>query len=389
MKGCTRCILPETFPGIEFDGNGVCSYCLNYEPVTVQGEEELEKVLASYRNKGGKYDCIVPISGGRDSAFVLHQMVRKYETRVLALTVDSGFITPEGVWNIERGTEILNVPHVWLRNQKRIEIAKRNVKIKFHGWLKKPSINTIVPVLNSGDKTMNLQMYRFAKENKIPLVMGGSIIGNSSFEQEHFKTGFLGVFPDERGIYSTSAKIKLLLLFGFEYLRSPYNFHIPILKEYLEGAGVYFFESLLKPKGVASLGFYDYIYWNEKEIESTITKELDWESASDATTTWRIDDSAYPLINYLYYKLVGITEHDEMYSKMIREGQISREEALKRCTADHESRMSTLMGIFEELEVPKEQVDEALEEYREKLLKKILGENHGNENADRPGYGLD
>jgi hypothetical protein len=376
MKRCTRCILPETFPGIEFNENGVCNYCLNYEPVKVYGEKEFERVLSKYRNKGEKYDCIVPISGGRDSSFVLHQLVKKYKMRVLTLTVDSGALLPEGYRNIKRVTEVLNVEHVWLKDEKQIETARLNTKMKFQGWLKKPSINTIVPVLNSGDKTMNLRMCNYAKENRIPLVMGGNIIGNSTFEQDHWKTGFLGVFPDEHGVYSTPDKIRLSFLFWLEYLKNPSNFHIPILKEYLEGASVYFFESVLKPKGVNSLGFYDYIYWNEKEILSTITKELDWKGASDATTSWRIDDAAYPLMNYIYYKLVGFTEHDEMYSKMIREGQISRDEALERCLADHESRWihgPRLLGILEELEVTKEEVDTALEEYRAELLEEILG----------------
>lgn len=381
MKRCTKCILPETFPGIGFDGNDVCNYCLNYEPVKVFGEKELERVLSHYKNKGEKYDCIAPISGGRDSAFVLHQLVKKYEMRTLALTVDTGFITVEGVRNIEKETEIINVPHVWLRDEKQVETARRNVKMKFDWWLKRPSINTIVPVLNSGDKTMNLQIYRYAKANGIPLVVGGNIVGNSTMEQDHWKTGFLGVFPDEHGVYSTYDKIRLLFLFGLEYLKNPSSFHIPILKEYIKGAGVYFFDSLLKPVGVESLGFYDYVYWNEEEIISTITKELDWESASDATTTWRIDDAAYPLINYLYYKLVGFTEHDEMYSKMIRERQIPRDEALKRCLTDHESRWihsSRLFGILEELEVTKEQVDAALAGYGEKLRKQILKKGRRN-----------
>ena len=371
MRKCTRCILPETFPGIEFDKNGVCNYCLNYEPMTVYGEEELEKVLSQYINKGEKYDCIAPISGGRDSTFVLHQLVKKYKMRVLALTVDSGAILPEGYRNIKRITEVLNVEHVWLKDEKQIETAQQNTKTKFHGWLKKPSINTIVPTLNAGDKLMNLRMYRYAKENKIPLVLGGNIVGNSNIEQGHLTTGFLGVFPDERGMHTTYNKIKLLFLFGLEYLRNPANFHIPVFKEYLGGILVYYFDALLKPKGVDSFGFYDYIYWNEEEILSTITKELDWKGASDLTSTWRIDDAAYPLINYIYYKLVGFTEHDEMYSKMIREGQITREEALKRCLADHESEWihgPRLLGIFEELEVTKEQVDEALEKYRKELF---------------------
>ena len=372
MRRCTRCILPETFPGIEFDENGVCNYCLDYEPMKVYGEEAVEKVLSEYRNNGAKYDCLVPISGGRDSAFVLHQMVKRYKMRVLALTVDSGAILPEGYRNIERATEVLGVDHAWIKDENHIETAKKNTKIKFQAWLKKPSIHTIVPTLNAGDKTMNLRIYRYAEQNGIPLVLGGNNVGNSSLEQEHFKTGFLGVFPDERGMYSASDRLKLSFLLGLEFVKNYRNFHWSVFKEYLGGAYVYFFESISKPKGVRPLGFYDYIYWNEKEVVSTIHNELDWQGASDTTATWRVDDAAYPLIDYLYLKLVGFNEFDEFYSKLIREGQIPRDEALKRCLSENAPRIPSLMRTFEELEVTKEQVDEAVDKYRVRLLRKIL-----------------
>lgn len=373
MKRCTKCILPETFPGIEFDGDGICNYCLDYEPVEVYGEEELEKVLSKYRGRGEKYDCIVPISGGRDSSFVLHQMVRKYRMRVLALTVDSGAIMPEGYRNMERATRALNVDHVWLKDENHIKTAQKNTRIKFHAWLKKPSIHTIVPVLNAGDKTMNLRIFKCAKENGIQLVLGGNNIGNSSLEQEHFKTGFLGVFPNERGMYSRWDKIKLSFLLGLEYFKNYHNFHWSVFNEYLDGLYVYLFESMSKPEGIEPLGFYDYIYWNEKEVVSTIRVGLGWEGAADTTATWRIDDAAYPLIDYLYYQLVGFTEFDEHYSKLVREGQLSRGDALKRCISDNTPRIPSLMRTFDELKVTKEQVDEALDKYRPKLLKKSLG----------------
>lgn len=372
MRRCAKCILPETFPGIEFDEDGVCNYCVDYEPVRVYGEEAFGKVLDRYRGKGEKYDCLVPISGGRDSSFVLHQMVKKYGMRVLALTVDSGAIMPEGYRNIDRLTEVLNVDHVWIRDENHVKTAKKNTRIKFHAWLKKPSIHTIVPTLNAGDKTMNLRIYRYADENGIPLVLGGNNVGNSSLEQEHFKTGFLGVFPDERGMYSTGDKIRLSFLLGLEFLKNYHNFHWSVFEEYMEGAYVYFFESMSKPKGVTPLGFYDYIYWNEKEVVSTIRNELDWRGAADTSATWRVDDFAYPLIDYLYLRLVGFNEFDEFYSKLIREGQIMRDEGLKRCLSEKAPRVPSLMRTFEELEVTKEQVDEVLDKYRVKLLRKIL-----------------
>jgi hypothetical protein len=372
MVRCTRCVLPETFPGIEFDGDGTCNYCLQYEPVRVRGEQEFAEMLDRFRGRGRNYDCVVPVSGGRDSAFVLHQVVRKYGMRVLALTVDSGAIMPEGIRNIERATEVLGVDHVWLRDENQVKTATKNTKLKFQAWLKKPSINTIVPTLNAGDKTMNLRIYRYAKENGVPLVLGGNNVGNSSLEQEHFKTGFLGVFPDERGTYSSFGKTKLALLLWLEYVKNYHNFHWSVFKEYAGGAFVYLFESLSRPEGVTPVGFYDYIYWKEEDVVPTIRDELGWQGASDTSATWRIDDAAYPLIDYLYLRLVGFNEFDEFYSKLIREGQVSRGEGLKRCLSENAPRIPSLMKTFEELEVTKDEVDAVLDKYRPKLLQKIL-----------------
>ena len=241
INRCSKCILPETFPGILFDSNGVCNYCHNHKPIEVLGEDALIKKLSYYRDKGDEFDCIVPFSGGRDSTYVLHQMVKKYQMKVLSLTVDSGAILPEGYNNIRNVVKKLDVPHVWLKDKKQIQISKENMKNKFHGWLRFPSINTIVPVLNSGDKTMNLRMFKYAYNNNIPLVMGGNNIGNSIFEQEHWKTGFMGVFPNDRGYYSRLDKMKLSGLFLMEFLRNPANYSYPIFKEYFKGSSVYFF----------------------------------------------------------------------------------------------------------------------------------------------------
>jgi len=371
LRRCNNCLLPETFPSIDFDENGTCNYCRAYNPVKVLGEEALVKVLEKYRGKGDKYDCIVAISGGRDSTYVLHQIVTKYKMRPLALTVDSGFITEEGHRNIKAVTERLGVDHVYIRNERHIETSWRNLKIMFHAWLKKPSINTIVPTLNAADKTMNIQIYRYAHENRIPLVIGGNNIGNCSFEQEHFKTGYMGVFPDERGNYTTLGKMKLVAHFAWEFLKNTNHYHWSIIKSYLSGTLAYFFESLMKPSDVDTLGFYDYIYWDEKKMLPTITA-IGWRGADDTTATWRIDDMMYPLIDYMYLRLVGFNEFDEFYSKLVREGQISRDEALKRCLSERIPRSTILFNLLEKLEVSKEELDSVLDNYRAKLMSKIL-----------------
>jgi len=171
MKRCRKCILPETFPGIHFDENGVCNYCKSWKPIHVLGEKKLKTKLRFYENKGKKYNAIAAISGGRDSSFVLYYLVKNYNLRILALTVDSGFITKEGYRNIEKVVDKLKVNHVFIKNEKKKKISLENCKKKFHGWLRNPSIHTIVPTLNSGDKTMNFEIFKYAYAQEIPLVI--------------------------------------------------------------------------------------------------------------------------------------------------------------------------------------------------------------------------
>jgi hypothetical protein len=69
MKRCNRCLLPETYPNIRYNGDGICNYCLSYTPIEYKGKTKLEELLDTYRNrnKGEKYDCVVAVNGGRDS----------------------------------------------------------------------------------------------------------------------------------------------------------------------------------------------------------------------------------------------------------------------------------------------------------------------------------
>jgi hypothetical protein len=69
---CSKCVLPDSFPNIVYDQKGICNYCLNYKRFKPIGEQKLIELLKSFKNKGKRYDCIVPISGGKDSAYTLY-----------------------------------------------------------------------------------------------------------------------------------------------------------------------------------------------------------------------------------------------------------------------------------------------------------------------------
>lgn len=76
MIRCSNCLLPETNPNISFDSEGICNYCHNHKKIEYLGEEKLKELLANYRGKGKPYDCVIGLSGGRDSSFTLLKMVK-------------------------------------------------------------------------------------------------------------------------------------------------------------------------------------------------------------------------------------------------------------------------------------------------------------------------
>jgi 3'-phosphoadenosine 5'-phosphosulfate sulfotransferase (PAPS reductase)/FAD synthetase len=127
MKTCTRCILPETFPGISFDNDGVCSHCRKAEGrKTPLGEEkknyeqkfqELLNALGvgNAKVKGSSpraYDVLMAYSGGKDSTYTMSLLRKKYDLRVLALSFDNGFLSPAAVTNIRNVTDALGVDHI-------------------------------------------------------------------------------------------------------------------------------------------------------------------------------------------------------------------------------------------------------------------------------------
>ena len=114
MKICTRCVLPETFPGITFDADGVCNYCQSFK-----GEEKLKEYKAAYLQKfkelisqvkgSADYDCTLSYSGGKDSSYTLYVLKEVFHLRVLALVMDNGFLSPQAFKNITTITETLGV----------------------------------------------------------------------------------------------------------------------------------------------------------------------------------------------------------------------------------------------------------------------------------------
>lgn len=118
ISRCVKCGLPSTYPGVEFDGAGVCSVCKFYEDheekagLYFRGMEDLKAIFDDSRKNGqGQYDCLHLYSGGKDSTYVLYKLV-DMGLKVLAYTFDNGFISDTALENIKSVVKELNVDHV-------------------------------------------------------------------------------------------------------------------------------------------------------------------------------------------------------------------------------------------------------------------------------------
>ena len=114
MKYCKTCVLPDSKPGLVFDELGVCSACRAVEKKHAIDWENRKKKLEDLcneirgKNRNG-YDCIVPVSGGKDSFTQAYTMSKVYKLRVLCVVVMAHIQTKEGIENLNILVEKLDV----------------------------------------------------------------------------------------------------------------------------------------------------------------------------------------------------------------------------------------------------------------------------------------
>ena len=114
---CRQCLLPRNVKGADIDAAGLCALCRDYARNGHHDDEELRKArerdleTALRDQRGGEYDCLVNLSGGKDSCYLLYKLVTEYGLKVLAFTTDMN--VPAVAWdNIRRTVGKLEVEHI-------------------------------------------------------------------------------------------------------------------------------------------------------------------------------------------------------------------------------------------------------------------------------------
>lgn len=331
MKRCVRCIMPETVPGITFDKNGVCSFCQDYNPPSYYGEQALIDTLTNAKKRGSRYDCVVPVSGGRDSTYVLYLAKKVYGMKVLAVNYNNEFATDVAISNLKRACEA-------------VEVDLLSISSK-HNYVRKITKYSILAASEFGrfgecvgcTYGYRSAVYRAAVKNKIPLILWGES------QQEATANLEINTFN-----YLRNKKLRFKKLFDINFYKSEFYRLLHRVEFYfsLENVIMRRFEPVLRRTDINQVRLFDYIPWERKKIKETITKELNWKKKDDSSSTWRTDCILVDLINFYYVKLFGCTKLCFGYCNMINSGQITRDEALQQeeyAVANHDRNVKSLL----------------------------------------------
>ena len=316
MKRCKRCVMPEKVYGITFNQDGICNFCLNYKKEKYLGEEELRRIIASIMKGNNEYDCIVPLSGGRDSTFVLYTAKVVYDLKVLAVSYDNEFRTDQALFNMKNACKLLNVDFVSVRSKR--NVAQKIVLYSIRSALPHGMYVIAGSFCSGCSYGYRSVVYRAAEKYKVPLIIWG--------ESQNEITTDMRIKPTEGIRRSKFRRLLNINAYKAEYYKLLQRLEFRVSGNSILSRG----SPILKEKGIKEIRLFDYISWDRKKIKETIMKELGWEKPRGRVSSWRIDCMLHNLMNYCFFNHFGCSKDCFGYCNMINSEQMNRAEALKQ-----------------------------------------------------------
>lgn len=172
---CTKTVIDSTQPDLTFDENGISSVYWDFEEnvkpnwhPNETGKVYLKKIVTEIKQKGKnqEFDCILGLSGGVDSSYMLHTMVREYGLRPLVFHVDGGWNSEMAVNNIHNLVDKLNLDLY-------TEVINWNEMRDFQlAWFKSGVPHIDIPQ----DHAFGAVLYKFSEKHKIKYILNGGNI---------------------------------------------------------------------------------------------------------------------------------------------------------------------------------------------------------------------
>jgi len=311
LRYCTRCCLPETSEGITFDELGICTVCRSSEEKMhmdwAAREKELRRLLEHHKARAGQnYDCIVPISGGKDSTFQLHILTKVHGVKPLAVTFNHNWYTKTGWENLRNALEQFNVDHLLFTPSRSVvnKLARKSL----------PMIGDACWHCHMGVGAFPLQV---AVRFRIPLIVWGESVS----EADGRATYLNGVIRYDRDYFTKiSARVEADALVDGEITsRDVYPFRLPSVEE-------------VERAGVVGVHLGDYLFWDEERQVEFIKREYGWKD-DRVEGTYKGYKSVECVMagvhDYAKFVKRGFGRGTDHASADVRAGLLTREEAFE------------------------------------------------------------
>ncbi|AGT42695.1 N-acetyl sugar amidotransferase [Treponema pedis] len=313
MKYCSKCVMPDTRPGISFDENGVCSACQSFakrKNVDYQKRwRELEALCDKYRGMHGSngYDCMIAVSGGKDSHFQTYLMKEKMKMNPLLVSVEDNFpMTKAGTHNIKNISEVFGCDIISIKPN--LQAQKEIGRYTFEKYGKPTYLI---------DRYIYTYPLHMAVKFNLPLLVYGE---NVSYEYGGANAIETYSAKDQinNGVAS-GISIEDLLDIGIN--AKALNFFLPPSETEINKLEPIYLSYFLEWNSFDNYelakryGFHD------------LTHE--WERTHHVEQFDQVESPAYLVHSWLKYPKFGHAAATDYCSRMIRYGMITRDEAIK------------------------------------------------------------
>ena len=370
MKYCKRCLYPDTKPQLEFNNDGICSACINYDLKQKidwdKKKKQFVEILEKYKNRdGSNYDCIIPVSGGKDSTFQTYVIKNEFGLNPLVVNFHPYDQTDIGKKNLDNlkklGVDCIEFtpnPNVYLK------LAKFGLtELGDFQWPEHMGIFTIPA--------------QIAVRYKIPLIIWGE---NPQFEYGQPTDINEDTILDRNwlekngGFFLDKIKPKDMTKYGFD---------LKDLKPYL-----YPSDEMINQIGISGIFLGSYIKWDifkQLELVKSLGFQEDDQIKEGTYDSWENLDVKYTVFHdYFKFLKYGFGRTTDHVSIEIRYGKMTREEGLN-LIKKYEGKIPTkyLDEFLDDAQITYDEFIEICEKFTNKTLFKK--DKNGNLLRDKAG----
>jgi len=322
-KICQKCILPETFPGIQFDDQGICKYCIKEELTLAKAPEKkaayrknFDQLIHDTKGKAPTYDAIMAYSGGKDSTYTLKLLKQRYHLRIIALTFDNHFVSPAAWENIEKITDTLEIDHIRFRLPWSVAHGIFSLTAE-KDIFSKPTLMRASSMCTACIGLVKSLVLKTALEMSIPLVAFGWSPGQAPIQSAIMKTNPALIRQTQSALINA---------FPHEINNALESYFIP--ERYYDIYKERF------PQNIHPLAFFDY---NEDRIKEELT-DMGWKAPTD-TDTNSSNCLLNAFANQVHIERNGFHPYVWEIANMVRQGVMNRDEGIEKIYTEQNQTM--------------------------------------------------